>query len=394
MRPAYAILSSLVISGGMMLGVTVANADAMGTSAPLQGLWLSTDYPALTERLGDDINIDLSLQNKGLPPSRVALSTTGLPNGWTVEIDGGGNPVTATMVGPDQNRSLTMKLTPPKDAKTGTYNFEVVGKTDTQTLDLPITLVLAKAKPATVTLEPKLPALRGTPHSSFDFDVNVKNDSPANQTYNLLAQNPDGFEVTFKEQYGSQELTSIPLKPGESKDIKVSVKPPQNVAAGKYKVVVGAASPTTSAQTPLLLDITGQPTLSLTGPQDRLSGDATAGKQRTFDFTLHNDGSAPAKQVKLSASSPNGWKIQFDPKDLGELAPGQDQKVAVSMTPSDKAIAGDYVVRVNANASGASANARFRVTVLTSTMWGLAGLGVIGAAVIVLAVAVTRYGRR
>jgi uncharacterized membrane protein len=32
--------------------------------------------------------------------------------------------------------------------------------------------------------------------------------------------------------------------------------------------------------------------------------------------------------------------------------------------------------------------------VLTSTMWGVAGLGIIGAAVIVLAAAVTRYGRR
>ncbi|MCA9906964.1 MAG: hypothetical protein KC547_24080, partial [Anaerolineae bacterium] len=68
--------------------------------------------------------------------------------------------------------------------------------------------------------------------------------------------------------------------------------------------------------------------------------------------------------------------------------------VAATMTPSDKAIAGDYVVTVRANGDGASDNAAFRITVLTSTLWGVAGLGVIGAAVIVLAVAVTRYGRR
>ncbi len=64
------------------------------------------------------------------------------------------------------------------------------------------------------------------------------------------------------------------------------------------------------------------------------------------------------------------------------------------MTPSDKAIAGDYVVSVRANGDGASDSASFRVTVLTSTMWGIAGLGIIGAAVVVLAFAVTRYGRR
>ena len=64
------------------------------------------------------------------------------------------------------------------------------------------------------------------------------------------------------------------------------------------------------------------------------------------------------------------------------------------MTPSNNAIAGDYMVSVRADGDGASDNADFRVTVTTSTIWGAAGLGVIGAAVIVLAMAVTRYGRR
>jgi uncharacterized membrane protein len=41
-----------------------------------------------------------------------------------------------------------------------------------------------------------------------------------------------------------------------------------------------------------------------------------------------------------------------------------------------------------------SESSQFRVTVRTSTMWGIGGLGVIGAAVIVLGLAITRYGRR
>jgi uncharacterized membrane protein len=356
---------------------------------------MTTPYPALTERIGDDIRIDVTLQNKGLPPRRVALSVDGLPAGWTSEIDGDGKPVTATIVDPDASQHLTLKLTPPKDgAKTGTYDFHLAGKTDAEPLDLPLELVLAEAKPAKVTLDPKLPALRGTPRSNFDFDVTLKNDSAEDQTYNLAAEAPAGFQVTFQEQYGSQELTSIPVKAGESKELKVSVKPPQDVAAGKYPVTAQAASPTISAATQLLLDISGQPTLSLDGPEGRLSGDATAGTERTFKFTLHNTGSAPAKQVAMSASSPQGWKVEFDPKSIDALGAGQDQTVSVNMTPPDKAIAGDYVVTVDANGDGASANAQFRVTVLTSTEWGLAGLGVIGAAVIVLAVAVTRYGRR
>ena len=65
---------------------------------------------------------------------------------------------------------------------------------------------------------PELPALRGTPSSSFDFQVAIKNDSPDDATVNLLAQTPDGFVATFKEQYGAQELTSLPIKAGENED--------------------------------------------------------------------------------------------------------------------------------------------------------------------------------
>ena len=57
-------------------------------------------------------------------------------------------------------------------------------------------------------------------------------------------------------------------------------------------------------------------------------------------------------------------------------------------------IAGDYMVSVRANGSGASDHANFRVTVRTSTLWGVAGLGVIGASALMLGFAVTRYGRR
>ncbi len=401
MRPTNAILASCLIASGLLFGAAANAQDtSMATPAtaaadqPLTGLWLTTGYPSLTVHAGDDISLNLTLQNKNLPPQRVAFSVNGLPDGWTYEFDGGGKTVAAAMVEPDSSQNLTLKLTPAKDAKSGSYDFTIAGKADSQTLNLPIALSISAAAPAKVTVTPKLPALRGSPKSAFDFDVDVKNEAQTDQTFNLLAKGPDGFDTTFKEQYGTQELTSIPLKAGESKTLKVSVKPPQNVQAGQYKIAIAAASPTTSGQTGLLLDITGQPTLSLTGPEGRLSGDATAGQERSFKFTVENNGSAPAKAVMMSASSPQGWKVTFDPEKVDAIAPGDKLPVTVSMIPSDKAIAGDYMVTVSANGDGTNDRADFRVTVLTSTMWGIAGLGIIGAAVVVLAFAVTRYGRR
>jgi uncharacterized membrane protein len=114
-------------------------------------------------------------------------------------------------------------------------------------------MTLAKTEPAKLTLEPKLPALRGTAKSAFDFQVEIKNDGQEDSTVNLLSKAPPGFQVTFKQGYGAQELTSLPLKAGESKTLSVSVQPPDNTQAGQYPLAVAA-----SADTKLLLDITGR----------------------------------------------------------------------------------------------------------------------------------------
>ncbi|OQM74507.1 hypothetical protein BFN67_21795 [Pseudaminobacter manganicus] len=359
------------------------------------GLWLTTSYPEFSAQIGKDVSVNLELSNHGLPPQRVEFSVDGLPSGWKWEMDGGGKPVNAAIAAYNDSASLTLKLTPPKGASEDKpINFTVTAKGQGQALALPMKLAFTKIEPAKLTLEPKLPALRGTAKSAFDYKVDIKNEGQQDTTVNLLSKAPDGFQVTFKEEYGSQELTSLPLKAGESKTMTVSVQPPDTAKAGQYPVMVAASAGDINAETNLLLDITGRPEIALTGPQSRLSGDATAGQERTFTFTLANSGSAPARDVALSASPPSGWKVTFDPEKIDVIQPGDTANVGVSMTPSDKAIAGDYMVSVRANGDGASDSANFRVTVKTSTLWGVSGLGVIGIAALIFAFAVTRYGRR
>lgn len=393
-------LATALIGLGLLLNVVPARAQqAAASGAALAGqmptgLWLTTPYPEFSAQVGKEVSVPLSLANHGLPPQRVEFGVDGLPTGWKWEIDGGGKPVSAAIAGADNTVGLTLKLTPPAAGGVKAIDFAVSGKSGGEALKLPMQLTLAKTEPAKLTLEPKLPALRGTAKSAFDFQVEIKNEGQEDTTVNLLSRAPSGFQVTFKQGYGSQELTSLPLKAGESKTLSVGVQPPDNAQAGHYPVDIAASGGNVSADTKLVLDVTGRPTISLSGPQGRLSGNATAGQERTFTFTLSNNGSAPARDLKLTASPPSGWKVAFSPEKVDEIAPGATSDVGVSMTPSAQAIAGDYMVSVRANGEGTSDDANFRVTVRTSTLWGVTGLGVIGASALMLAFAVTRYGRR
>ena len=114
----------------------------------------------------------------------------------------------------------------------------------------------------------------------------------------------------------------------------------------------------------------------------------------TVPVIVTNIGTAPADDIQLTGSTPSGWKITFDPKTVDRIAPNDNKEVQALITPTEKAIAGDYVTTVRASARGESASTNFRVTVTTSTMWGIAGVGIIGVALLVMVGAVARFGRR
>jgi uncharacterized membrane protein len=360
----------------------------------IKGLYLVSDYPAVTVRPGETSTVNLKLQNYDMAPERLTLSVSGVPAGWTATLMGGGQPVAAVMPGSNASVSLELRLDVPKNAPNGTQTVTVAATGTSTTLQLPVTVTLAKDLPAKLTLTPQLPELRGTSKSSFEFQLGIKNDSGKKLTVSLSAQAPQNFDATFTEQYGSQELNAVPVDAGQTKDVKLKVTPPNTAAAGDYKVTARVGAEDASATTDLGLTITGQPRLDVSGREGLVSTRASAGKETTVPVVITNTGTAPADDIQLSGSAPSGWKVTFDPKTVDHIAPNDNKEVQALITPTDKAIAGDYVTTVRASARGESASTNFRVTVTTSTMWGMAGVGIIGVALLVMVGAVARFGRR
>ena len=303
-----------------------AAATAEEAKNDVKGLFLLTDYPAVTLRPGTTSTINLKLQNYGLPPERLALSVAGVPAGWTATLIGGGQPVAAALPATNASVSLELRLDVPKDAPVGTTNLTVNAQgRGRPTSRLPIAVTLATDLPAKLTLNPQLPELRGTSKSSFEFQLGIKNDSGKKVVVSLSAQAPQNFDATFTEQYGSQELNALPLDAGQSKDVKLKVRPPNTVAAGKYKVAAKVSAEDATATTELVLDITGQPKIDIAGREGVLSARASAGAETSIPVILTNSGTAPAEQIELSGSAPTGWKINFEPKTVDRIAPEREQ---------------------------------------------------------------------
>ena len=360
----------------------------------IKGLYLMTDYPAVTIRPGTTSNIPLRLQDYGLAPDRYQLSVSGVPSGWTATILGGGQPVAAAMPAPDGSVSLQLRLDVPADSKLDQQTLTVKAEGKGDEVSLPIQVALAKELPAKLSVTSQLPSLRGSPKSNFEYTLNIKNDSGRNLNVSFAAQAPENFETSFTEAYGTQELSSIPIDAGQSKDIKLKVRPPSTIDAGHFPIAVTVKAEDASAKVDLALDVVGQPQLQVAGREGLLSARAVAAQQSSIPMVLTNSGTAPAENVTLAASSPSGWKVSFEPSTIDRLVPGKNAEVQALVTPSEKSLAGDYMVTVRANSRGESASSQFRITVATSTVWGMVGAGVIGVALLLMLGAVARFGRR
>jgi len=389
MRAAY--LAPLAFA----VGLIVSSAQAADAKPDIKGLYLMTDYPAVTVQPGTTTNIPLRLQNYGLGPDRYQLSVAGVPKGWTATLLGGGKPVAAAMPAPDASVPLELRLDVPAktDMSAQTITIKADGQGSNQA-SLPINVALAKELPAKLSVESKLPELRGSPKSNFEYTLTIKNDSGRNLTASFAADAPKNFETSFTEAYGTQELSSIPIPAGQSKDIKLKVRPPSTIDAGHFPVSVTVNAEDATAKVALALDVVGQPQLQVAGRDGLLSARAVAGQQSSIPIVVTNTGSAPAENITLAATAPTGWKVTFQPSTIERLVPGKDSEVQALVTPSDKSLAGDYMTSINATSRGEAASGQFRVTVATSTMWGMAGAGVIGVALLLMLGAVARFGRR
>ncbi|WP_114314043.1 NEW3 domain-containing protein [Thermus caldifontis] len=381
------MLRKLLTLGLLALSVALAQG--------FRGLSLGTSYPEIGVQPGESVNLTLSLKNHGLPPGVVRVQVAEAPQGWQASLIGGGRLVRAVYLAPDGEATLTLRLQPPKEVKPGTYRFLVRAEGLGQVASLPIGLVVGEGLPQRLSLEAELPILKGPPTSSFRYRVTLKNESDRDLLVSLEYEAPKGWQVTFTPAFSGQQVTSLPIKAGESKDLDVEVSLPKDTKADTYGLTLRAVAGEAKAELGLTLEVTGRPQVRFNTKEGRLSGQVVAGRENTVKLLVKNEGSAPAKDLSFSAFEPSGWEVKFEPDKLDALEPGQEQEVTARIKPSPKAVTGDYMVTLRlSGAEGLSESLDYRATVVRSSLWGLVGVGIMAIALLVLAFAVNRFGRR
>lgn len=378
LRRVMAVVALAVMVLGLLPGLAeVARADDFE---------MAVDYPSVVVEPGKTVSLNLRLMNRSKSSYQVNLTVSTPPDGWQSVIKDRGYLIRSIFVGPEETKVVTFEAVPPDPVKPADYAFTIRANSNTGlSQSLTINVGVSEKVVSGTKVASQYPVLRGPTGTKFEFKVDLTNGTGDDQSYNLSATAPQGWEVTFQPAYESKQISSIRMKAGESGGLNIQVNPPRQAGAGEYPIDLQISAGSEKIAGSLKVVLTGTYEMALGTDTGRLNMEATAGNQSVMSVLVANNGSAELKGVSLSSSKPTGWEVNFEPKSV-DLAAGATKEINVYVKPSEKAIAGDYLVTLNASTPQVSKSSDVRVTVETPTIWGWVGIG------LVLLVVVGLYG--
>lgn len=393
----FAMVLGVVLAGTALAVVPAAQAQTGEQTVRTPGpSVLATSFPSVTVEEAKLVTLSVELNNNGSVGRMYKLEVMRAPQGWETSFKALGMVVHSLWVGPGKSQSFDFQVRPPQNAKgqTGEFVLRAVSTDGAEDLRLPVTVTVADALPGASKLLTQYPRLRGQSGSKFEFKLDLVNESSEERLYSLSANAPEGWTVSFKPAYESKQISSIRMKGNETRGIDVEVQSPERAAPGDYQIQVGATAGTDRSQQTLTVQLTGVHKLALSTQSGLLNTTATAGENRVVTLLVENTGSADLQNVTLSSTKPDGWTVTFAPDRLDVVPAGGSREVTMTIQPSNKAIAGDYLLRLTASTPQTSDSKELRVTVETPTLWGLVGAGVVVLAVGGLFGIFYKFGRR
>ncbi len=367
---------------------------------PERSIQMSAEFPGVEVSPGQNVTMNLIFDNNGRRDENIDVSIPTVPRGWKARIKAEHYAVTALSVTSGEQKTVTFEAEPDKTVKPGDYKFDVQANTIDKKFKMDQAILVKVREPRVgaeargVRLITSYPVLRGSSDASFEFSVDVDNKLDRDAVFDLSSQAPEGWEINFKPAYETKFITSLRIKANSTQTVAIQAKPPAASKAGEYPITMRVASGEAKAEAKLMVVLTGTYSLDAGTPSGLLTLDARQGKPSVVSIFVKNTGSAPLQGITFTSTKPENWKVEYKPEKVDSLDANDLKQVEITVTPPDKAVAGDYAVGVAIKSEKASKDLDFRVTVRGSSSWAWIGIAIIVLVVIGLTGLFRWLGRR
>ena len=384
------LVALVVVSTLALAPAALAQTEETPTTLPATALTVSTPFPSVAVEPGDQVSFALTVSAPA--QAEVALAVEGVPEGWTAAFRGGGFEVDSVTAGPGLEPELTFDVTVPTSVTEGDFPMTINASGGGDSVSVPVAIRVSTQAGGEVTLTPNFPGLRTPAGEAVTFDVELANGTPADLEFELTPTAPSGWDATA-ELSGQAQASTVLVEAGGTQTINVAVTPPFQAEAAQYPITLQATAPGTTVETEMIVEVTGSFALEMSTADQRLNAEVTVGSSSDFQIILTNTGTADLDNVVVGVTPPTGWEVGFDSQEVA-IPAGETVPVLATITPSEEAVAGDYVISFTATHEQADAAMEVRTTVNPSAIWGFVGIAVIALTLAGLAWVFRRFGRR
>jgi uncharacterized membrane protein len=266
------------------------------------------------------------------------------------------------------------------------------------------TILNAQETASPLTISTKYPVLSGPATTEFTFDIELIYTGYESKLFDLKLTGPENYFYTLRQTYGGDsDIASVKLEPMRGTAETLRVKATPNILnlpnPGEYKITLDATSGDIKSSIDLKIIVTARYNLLLDTTGGILSTQITSDKDNFFTINLRNTGTAALEDINVTTSvrgSPSNWEVTVDPNEIDSLDAKADRELKLNIRPPAKTISGDYEITVTAKTEklNASDDVTIRVTVLTQTIWGWVGVGIVVIVVAGLIAMFMFMGRR
>ena len=394
MRALSRLLAALLTL--MTLAVPALAETVQETETPTEPyVELSTPYPSMTVNAGDEMTVELAIDNYSGASQDFALFVEQIPEGWTGDFSADGQRVSRVHArNGEVIDTVALEVEIPLETEAGEYEIvlEAAGEDFSDVLTLAFTVSAEEL--GNSSFEVEYPEQEGDAQTDFTFSATLINNTLTSQSYALAASAPAGWTVNFTPSGETTRVAALELEARTTQGVSISVAPPQNVAAGTYEIPCTATTVSERLSFTLSVTINGTYDLMLSTPSGLLSFDAYSNKESAVQLTLTNLGNTDLTNVNLTSSAPTGWTVRFATETIEVIEAGATVETTAYITPGENAMSGDYLTAISAADSNTSDSAEFRVTVKTETTWGIVGIAAIVVLAVVLYAVMRKFGRR
>jgi len=221
------------------------------------GMNFYTTTPGISLTAGDSADFSLYFSGLSRNGEDISLEIASIPDGFSGYFKSGSYEVNQVHATSDTEKStVSFYLTTEKEVTEGKQDIILKATSESGMTDnLKLSINISELQSGESNFNVEYPDQEGVTGTVFSYSTTLINNSLTDQNYNFSTNAPDGWTVTYSS--GDTQVSSLDVKAGESEGVKITVTPPQDIAAGDYPISCTATSAKEKLSTDLNVKILG-----------------------------------------------------------------------------------------------------------------------------------------